>query len=205
MDAKFNADRLRSRRGFTLIEVMVTIFMAAFFITVTFSIVDHSNRSCRAQERVSAVQQELRAGLDLMVREIRMAGYNPLGLSGAGVDAAEPTSFAFSMDIDSSNDLDTGRDEQITYSWDAENRRVLRSYPTAAGGVGSDVLIENVTFLNFDYVYYDREEVLDAGDPDQIGRVIITISCRDRDARGETFVRTLSSSVQLRNFKLERL
>lgn len=201
MGAKTAHARLGSDYGFTLIEVVVTIFMAVFLITTTFFIVDNSNRSYRAQERVAAAQQDVRAGLDLMVREIRMAGYNPMGLSGAGVVAAEPASFGFSMDINCNNALDTGRDEQITYSWDDAGRRVMRSYPTAAG-VHSDVLIENVTAFNFDYVYYEDEEVIAAGALDQIGMVVVTITCQDRDAKGGTFERTLSSSVKLRNFKL---
>ena len=191
---------MASNHGFTLIEVMVAIFMATFFITTTFFIVEHSNRSYRAQERVAAAQQDVRAGLDFMVREIRMAGYNPMGLSGASVIAADGTSFQFSMDTDRDNTLDLGQEEQITYTYDNVARQLLRSYPIASG-THSDVLIENVSALNFAYVFYDGDDVIGGGTPGQIGTVIITMTCQDRDAQGGTFDRTLTSSVKLRNFK----
>jgi type IV pilus assembly protein PilW len=51
------------------------------------------------QKQTAEMQQNIRAGLDIMVREIRMAGYDPLGTADAGILTASANSIEFTMDI----------------------------------------------------------------------------------------------------------
>jgi len=45
------------------------------------------------------MQQNLRAGLDMMMREIRMAGFDPTKKAGAGIITATPGHIGFTQDI----------------------------------------------------------------------------------------------------------
>jgi type IV pilus assembly protein PilW len=92
-------------RGFTLVELMVAMVAAIIFIGATIAIVGHTSRIYRAQEQVSDVQQDARAALDLMQRDMRLAGYNPFldgASSGAAINTATTTQFGFTMDLDNS-------------------------------------------------------------------------------------------------------
>jgi type IV pilus assembly protein PilW len=184
--------------GFTMLELIVAFAVATLFLMATFFIVDACLHSYRAQERIAGAQQDVRAGLDFMVRDIRMAGFDPRGV-GAGILTDEAGTIEFTMDRDMINNIDPGFDEHITYAYDAANNRILRSYPESGGGTQSDTLIENVSALSFDYIYYRNNEVVANGDPDEIKAVIITMTCRDRDSQGGVFERTLTTTVKLRN------
>ncbi|MDD4464222.1 MAG: prepilin-type N-terminal cleavage/methylation domain-containing protein [Desulfobacterales bacterium] len=191
--------------GFTMLELIVAFAVATLFLMATLFIVDACLHSYRAQERIAGAQQDVRAGLDFMVRDIRMAGFDPLGNSDAGILTDEAGTIEFTMDIsmddddDDDDNIDPGSREHITYAYDAANNRILRSYPKPGGGTQSDTLIENVSALSFDYIYYRNNEVVANGDPDEIKAVIITMTCRDRDSQGGVFERTLTTTVKLRN------
>ena len=188
--------------GFTMLELIVAFAVATLFLMATFFIVDACLHSYRAQERIAGAQQDVRAGLDFMVRDIRMAGFDPRGV-GAGILTDEADAIEFTMDRDMINNIDPGFDEHITYAYDAANNRILRSFPESGGGTHTDALIENVSALSFEYVYYDNHGLIGTGvglgDLDEIKAVIITMTCRDRDSQGGVFERTLTTTVKLRN------
>jgi type IV pilus assembly protein PilW len=185
--------------GFTLVELMVALAMATFFIAVTFTLVDFSTQSYRAQERVAAAQQDMRAGIDIISREIRMAGYNPMRLSGAGIVTATADTFHFTMDMNRSNSVDETAEERVTYAFDLANNRVNRILYQGTGSEDSLPLIENVTAFNF--TYFDESDNPTVT-PADIKTVIITMTCSDRDDKGGTFDRTFNSMVNLRNLNL---
>lgn len=71
-------------RGFTLVEVLVTMIIMGLVITSVYSLFLNSQRSSITSEEVVDVQQNLRIAYDMMARDIRMAGFaHPGGLSGA--------------------------------------------------------------------------------------------------------------------------
>ena len=68
--------------GFTLIELMVAVALSAIVITAAYQVMVGQSRVYEAQEQTIDMQQNVRAALDFMCRELRMAGY---GVS-AGTD-----------------------------------------------------------------------------------------------------------------------
>jgi type IV pilus assembly protein PilW len=66
--------KARSEAGFTLIEVMISVMLAAIVTGFTFSIYTRASQSSRAQSRVAETQQTLRAATELVTREVRAAG-----------------------------------------------------------------------------------------------------------------------------------
>ncbi len=69
----------RHSAGLTLIEVMVAIVIALILLAVTVSIFVANKRSYSEQEQTSRLQENARYALDVLTRDIRMAGYSGCG------------------------------------------------------------------------------------------------------------------------------
>jgi len=66
--------------GVTLIELMIVLVIAAFLVAGVYSLFITQHRSYSVQDQVVGVQQDARAALNIMARDIRMAGF----VAGAG-------------------------------------------------------------------------------------------------------------------------
>ncbi len=73
-------NRLHKREcGFSLIELMSAIAISGVILgAITTSFISQS-RSYDAQEQINEMQQGARASMDMITREVRMAGYNTNG------------------------------------------------------------------------------------------------------------------------------
>ena len=82
----------KSQQGFSLVEVLIAMAISSIVIAGTYEIFYSQQRSYLAQNRVVEMQQNLRAGLYLMVKDIRSAGYDPNGSGNFGfvTDFANP-------------------------------------------------------------------------------------------------------------------
>jgi type IV pilus assembly protein PilW len=65
------------QNGFSLIEIMVAMAISSIIITAVYEIFYSQQRSYLDQDQVAEMQQNLRAGLYLMTKEIRSAGFDP--------------------------------------------------------------------------------------------------------------------------------
>jgi len=61
--------------GVTLIELMIVLVIAAFLVAGVYSLFITQHRSYSVQDQVVGVQQDARAALNIMARDIRMAGF----------------------------------------------------------------------------------------------------------------------------------
>ena len=76
---------MRWNRGFTVVELMISIAVAGVVMAGIYSVNRSQQKSYIIQEQVVVMQQSLRGAMDLMEREIRMAGFDPYRHSGAGI------------------------------------------------------------------------------------------------------------------------
>jgi type IV pilus assembly protein PilW len=90
-----------SRRdgGFTLVEVLVAMTISSIVAGAVFMAYKSQQESYLNQEQVALMQQNLRAAIFYMEREIRMAGYDTASSTGAGIVTAAPNSIRFTMDV----------------------------------------------------------------------------------------------------------
>src|SRR4030042_677723 len=109
-------------QGFTLLEVLVVILILGIVMAGVYSVYTSQQKSFLIQEDVAEMQQNLRAAMFSMVREIRLAGCNPTGKATAGIVTANVNSIAITMDISGNNpnvdppDGDTNDpNEAVTY------------------------------------------------------------------------------------------
>lgn len=120
-----------SRRGFTLVELLVAMAVGLVVLGAMYAVFTMQNRELIQQDMVTAMQQNARAALEMMTREIRMAGYNPAkkttGWSSSpttapgpapGIVTADAAVLAFVADLDGDSDTTyaDNENENITYS-----------------------------------------------------------------------------------------
>jgi type IV pilus assembly protein PilW len=170
-----------NENGFTLVELMVALALSGIVMAAIYTAFLSQQRTYLAQEQVSAMQQNIRAGLGMMTREIRMAGYDPSVNASATISAATAGSITFSMDLNEDEDIDvydsasnTGDSgENITYSlYTATDgvQKLGRKNPTLNRAVA-----ENIDQLEFYYTLADDTLSLTPADPDTIRSVQISI------------------------------
>lgn len=62
-------------QGFTIVEALLSVAMGAVVLVGAFMVYDASQSTARKDERVSDLQQNARSALDMLVSQIRLAGY----------------------------------------------------------------------------------------------------------------------------------
>ncbi|MDR4504462.1 MAG: hypothetical protein MRK01_06675 [Candidatus Scalindua sp.] len=130
--------------GFTVVEFLVGSVISLIILGIAFSMFDVQRKTFSVQEQRSEMQQNVRAAMDMMVREIRMAGYDPLDAGFAAIGTGTATSIQVSADLDKSGGI-VGS-ETVTYSYDAPNLQIDRNI-----GGGDQPFVENIADLNFSY------------------------------------------------------
>jgi type IV pilus assembly protein PilW len=198
---KQETERLRNC-GFTLVELLIAMVICSFLITGMVTVQKSMQKSCANQEQLSEVQQNIRASLYIIVRELRMAGYDPTGEADAAITTADSNSISFSVDtrgaaFNSDPDEDTNDpNESITYSLfdcDGDGDLDLRRQDPTVVPVNAVVPVEQMVAENveaLDFVYLDEDESVMASpvagsDFEDIKSVQLTIVISsDRDDKG---------------------
>lgn len=101
--------------GFTLIEILVAMAVSSFVMAGIFSVYWAQSKSHRKQQQIVERQQNLRAVMFLMEKDIRMAGYDPTKSDIAGVDDAQIDTIQFTMNTGGggSDGIDNDYDGQV--------------------------------------------------------------------------------------------
>jgi type IV pilus assembly protein PilW len=140
----------RNIGGFTLIELLVSMGIGMVVLAAVSTTFMSQARFYSAQEQVNEMEQNARGALDVITRELKMAGYKPNGGSFSGVTYST-SQLLIQADLDSSGTICTSSctsitvNEQITYAHDNTNKRITR----ALGSGAAEVLADNITALTF--------------------------------------------------------
>ncbi len=145
-------------QGFTLIEVVVGLAISLILMGVAVTIFNVQRKSYSMQEQVTEMQQNVRAAMDTMVREIRMAGYDPTGAGFVGIGTNTTTLLQILADLDG-NGTTTGTHEDITYRYyNANDATYPRKIKRKTEGSTFQPLAENIEECNF--LYYDGNGIV---------------------------------------------
>ena len=141
--------KLRNVTGFTLTELLVAMgigMVALAGVTTTFMA---QAKFYNAQEQINQMQQNARGALDIITRELKMAGYKPNGGTFNGITYST-SQLMIQADLDSSGTLSTssGANEQITYAYDSANKWITRKMGTGT----VEVLANDITAFTFSYL-----------------------------------------------------
>jgi type IV pilus assembly protein PilW len=174
-----------SNQGFTMVELLVAMVVSLLALGAIYSTFLNQQKSYVVQSETAAMNQNIRAAMFYMQREIRMAGCDPTGHANPSIITANATSINFTEDVvgntpgSASDGATDDPDENIIYALNANN--LVRN----TGG-GNQMVAQNIDAL--DFVYLDGASppnVLNpgginvpAGSLDQIRSVEVTIVAR---------------------------
>ena len=170
------APKSRLDGGFTLIELMISIAIGLVVLASVATTFTSQTRAYSAQEQINQMEQNLRGALDIMTREIKMAGYRPNGGTVTGVVSYTSTSLTIQADLDGNGTLlasGTGSDtanEQIAYNYDSVNKKITRQ----VGSGTAATLAENISAFSF--AYYQSSGATLATSASNIRRIKIAMT-----------------------------
>jgi prepilin-type N-terminal cleavage/methylation domain-containing protein len=134
----------RAQAGLTLIELMVTIVVAGIAVGVVLAIQSSLAVAYRAQSRLAEAQQNLRAALDLIVRDVRQAGY---GCGTLQQDVGAGPVRVHAITVDNDEDGNEGADSITIHYGDASAPIVVDAGPGNPFGANS-TLVDTIAGLN---------------------------------------------------------
>jgi type IV pilus assembly protein PilW len=160
--------------GFTLIELMIALALGMIVMASVATTFTTQTRAYSAQEQINQMEQNARGALDIMSREIKMAGYKPNGGSVTGVVSYTSTSLTIQADLNADGAISTSASdyEQIAYAYDTTNKKITRQ----VGGATAATLAENISA--FAFTYYQASGTTTATSATNIRRIKIAITAK---------------------------
>jgi type IV pilus assembly protein PilW len=186
--------------GFTLIEVLCVIGVLSILFGSVYNTFGVLNRAYTTENVKALVQQRTRIGVEFMVRDIRLAGLDPLGTADAGIVAALPTRIEVSADTNYDGDV-ADPFEDITYTLNGSNLEQINH-------LGQEILLDHVVDLTFLYLDAQENNLIDyALSPPQVPNdhlgdirtVVISLTMQRPAGRDEQVSRTYTTRVRCRN------
>lgn len=182
-----------NERGFTLIEMLISMAIGLIIIIALSSTFLLQRDAYDDQEQIAEMVQNARAAMDMMTREIRMAGYNPAGASFDGIPY-NAGQLQIRADLDGDGNI-TGQ-ENIIYIYDAIDLQIDRNI-----GAGNYPFAENIQTFTFSYLDSSGNVTITTSD---IRQIEITITARTAEPSRTYGYRnyTLTSVITPRNLGL---
>ena len=196
----------KNKKGFTAVELLVSLAIMSVALTSIYGLYMSYVRVYTTEGVTSKVQQGVRAGMNMMVRDIRMAGLDPTDTGIFGIIEAGPQSIRFTADRDMDGEIDDpelsggfieSNLEQIAFSFDeGSNLLEMTLYKTDDTIESRDTMLDNVSNLNFTYLNADDGVTADLN---EIRTVIIELTVIKPAGRGDPVSRTLTKRIRCRN------
>lgn len=208
--------RLASRNdGFSLVELLIYMMLFGIASTAMYTVFISNIKSHSSQENTMEMNQDLRGAMDLIMREVRMAGFDPTAAGGIGfvsnatdIYDTDANSIHFTMDYDENGSLGGTNEEINYYLYTADGIQKLGRRTAGAGS--PEPVAENITALTF--IYYDSNgsqitpgggnPAFSAANLAGIRSVQITITAQTAkldSITGQIKTRTMASGVRIRN------
>ncbi len=177
-------------KGFTLVEVLVSLVISGVLISGVYSAFETQQKSYVVQEQVAEMQQNIRAGIDVMVADLRMAGFNlsTNETATATITSAEIDAISFAADFNGDGDTsDNGEnlgydlypfDGSVPTIGRATNNTVIAMTEESTGHyevTGHEPFLFNVDGLEFYYQLSDDTKSTNPADPGDIRSIQISV------------------------------
>jgi len=204
---------LKENKGFTIIELLIASAILGIIVALMVNSYSRQQDMSVTQNQVVEVQQNARAGFQMIVNEIRMAGFDPYGDNDPEITSAgdgsngDPLVFTYVADDDGvDNNSDGTTDEE------GELKTVTINLFDSNIDAGADMdeiqiranggpIAENIDALEFTYL--DQDNNITAN-PDDIRAVNVVLTARAAESERNLIgsARTLEAQVKCRNLGL---
>ena len=196
---------LTTQRGSSLIELLTSTLLTATLMIMSYGFARAAFMSARLQEVKSEAQEVTVMAIDVLTRDLRMAGFNAAGTPLAGVRAAATDRIEIACDLNGDGDSDDSN-ELIAYSYSQDKRQLMR----ATGGSSPQPFARNVAADGVRFTFFDSTGTairpsatgLSAPERRRIRRIDVTLRVElphPDPAITAPLMSTVSGSVYLRN------
>jgi len=192
------------RQGTTMVELLISMFFVSVLMAMSYSFARGVLRDVRAQETISDAQEVILLAMDLLTREVRMAGYSAAGKPIPAVRVAAADQLEVATDFDGDG-LSEGPNELIAYGY----REVKRQLVRATGGASGQPLLRHVPPGGLRFTFFDAAGIeipiptggLPLTERQRIHRIDVTLRTELPldSSGGPPFVSSLTGSICLRN------
>ena len=133
------------KKGVTLIELLVVLVISGIVIGGVYRVFISQTKAYSVQDGVAEIQQDVRGAMEIMVRDIRMAGFQSRTFGSATIDDSPIVTPLSNNSITVNYEYSpTGTSYTVTYAL------VGTDLTRTVSGV-SEPLLNNVTALDFRY------------------------------------------------------
>ncbi|NQT10838.1 MAG: prepilin-type N-terminal cleavage/methylation domain-containing protein [Desulfobacteraceae bacterium] len=195
--------------GFTLVELLIAMTIGLIILAALSSTFLIQRKTYDVQEQIVEMVQTARAAMDMITREIRMAGYDP---TGAGFDGIIYNADQLQIETDINGDGNILNDdgsydsnEHIVYKYYDKDSIYPYQTKRKTGNGNFQPFAENIQSFIFDYLDSSGSATTTTAD---IRQIRITITARtskadaDYSANNGYRTHTLTSFITPRNLGL---
>lgn len=148
---------MHNKKGVTLIELLVVLVISGIVIGGVYRVFISQTKAYSVQDGVAEIQQDVRGAMEIMVRDIRMAGFQSRSFGSAAI-ADTPIVPPLSNNSITVNYEYAGITNTVTYALAGTDLiRTINAVP--------ETLLNNVTLLDFRYgIDANEDKVIDGID-----------------------------------------
>ncbi len=143
------ASAVFGKKGVTLIELLVVLVISGIVIGGIYRVFISQTRAYTVQDHVAEIQQDVRGAMEILVRDIRMAGYMPLNFDSPTINNNPILTPLSDTGITVSYEYN-GATNTVTYALVAQPDG-SQSLTRTLGANPPETLLNNVEALTFSY------------------------------------------------------
>ena len=160
--------------GFTLVELLIALALSLVVLVSVSGAFISQRKTYDAQEQMTEMIQGTRAVMEVITREVKLAGFNPTGSTTLVGIPYSTTQLEIRADLDGDGTaIASDTNELIIYTHDSTDLEIDRDAGQAFSS--AKLLAENIESFTFDYLDADGIATTTAAD---IRMVEITITAR---------------------------
>ncbi len=193
-----------NERGITLIELLVALVICGVVVAGIYRVFIAQTRAYTVQDQVVEVQQNVRSAMEILLRDLRMAGYDSNDINSK-ITISTPITIVGTNEVTVNYEYDNTTQYTVRYWRDGGSQTLWRRLTItkddgtqpAGPPAGDEMLLENVEELSF------VATVAEVHGTNRVVAVLVTLSARpievNPDLKMMVSPRTLESTVALRN------
>lgn len=170
-------DAYDASAGLTFVELLIALAVSAGLFAAIAQVLITQQAGYTRRQRVVAMQQQGRDGLDILAQELAMAGFDPTGTSGASIVTATASTLRFTQDLNGMNGIEPANGEDVSYQLSDVDGDGDADLARMVNGV-TQMVASNIETLAYIYTLVDGTTTDAPADLSQIRSIGITLTAR---------------------------